>query len=102
MIIILDKKEVIGTYAPVARHAPLIELDTCDFLSGKQITQELYDQATLFIITDAENNQFRVFKDDRNVFEEGKLYTTGEIGGWVWLYHSRHLSAIKQEWLGEE
>ena len=97
MIIIIDKTEVSGgMFSSVANIAPLDEIALdLDILNSHQITEELYDQVKLFIITDAENSQFKVFKDNQGVFEVGKVYTTGEIGGWTWLYMSRWLASLK-------
>lgn len=97
MIIILDKTEVVGHWATVAHNAPLKDLDATDVLNKDQVTMSLFDHATLFIVTDAEYSEFKVFKDDQGVFEVGKVYTTGEIGGWTWLYISRWLSSLKIE-----
>ncbi len=101
MIIIFDKSQVIGNWAPVAHQAPLKDLDVTDVLNRFQVTTELFKHSTLFIVTDAENSEFKVFKDDQGVFEEGKVYSNGEIGGLTWLYISRWLASLKIDWEDE-
>ena len=68
MIVILEKSEIFGNRASVAREAPLEELDLLDVLSREQLTLQSVQYCNLLIVTDRLNNVFRIFKDRYDIF----------------------------------
>ena len=91
MIVILEKSEIYGNRASVARLAPLEELDILDVLSRDQLTLQSVQYCNLLIVTDRLNNVFRIFKDryDRfGAFEEINDSVLFPMERLSWLFES--------------
>jgi len=83
MIIILDRSDLTGRMAEVPKMAPLLDLESWDFWATDQLPEKIYDAAHLVILTDKEEQEYRVFKDDTNVFETNILYALPRLEPWL-------------------
>jgi len=79
MIIIIDKNELMGRRAELARVIPLEDLDIFDVVDSQKVTLQSIQTSNIFIVTDYAAGKLRIMKHRYNEHLHDRILPIGEL-----------------------